>query len=79
MTMCRSSLARAEAKPLATPTPTVTLTQSSTGSWIATIDGNLTGGAHFTSDIELVRLDDGDIRAVDPIYWIQRKIPKDGD
>ena len=74
VTMCRDSLGSSTESPADSPTPTVSYEQLTTGSWVATVKGTLSNGAEFTSQIELVRHEGGTVRAVDPIYWVERTV-----
>jgi hypothetical protein len=54
-------------------TVSFTIDELDTGTQRVKVDGQFTDGTRFSSAIEIVQ-DEGEVRAVDPVYWVSRTI-----
>ena len=76
MTMCETSLAEADdagSTPSLAGTPDIEYERIWSGSVVVTVSINAPDGTHFASQLELL-VENGDVRAVDPVFWVERTI-----
>lgn len=76
LTECEASLAEASRTgytPVLSGSPELDYEQIWSGSVVVTVRAERPNGSPFASQLELL-VEDGAIRAVDPVYWVERTI-----
>lgn len=72
--MCQESASALKALDWATPVgdPVVAMRAASGGTVIADVRGTLSTGRQFKGALELVRDASGNVKAVDPVFWVDK-------